>query len=358
MPFGLCNAPATFQRVMQAVLAGLEWNSCFVYLDDILIASRTLEEHLRHIKEVFGRLRDAGLRLKPKKCLFLRNEVPYLGHVISADGIRPDPAKTDKVKSFPVPHDVTTLRQFIGLASYYRRFVPGFAKIAAPLHALTKKDVPFNWTPQCDEAFCKLKDLLVTAPVLAYPHFGSDKEFILETDASGLGLGAVLSQQQDDGFIHPIAYASRSLNSHEQNYCISELETLGLVWAVRYFRPYLLGHHTIVYTDHSACLSLLNTPRPSGKLARWAMTVQEMNLTLKHRSGKQNANADVLSRNPLSEEAKSVGSVNTCEELECSNDNMCSVGVVKSVAHSIKSDNHANKKNHTNKNANESGNSC
>ena len=195
MPFGLCNAPATFQRVMQAVLAGLEWNSCFVYLDDILIASRTLEEHLRHIKEVFGRLRDAGLRLKPKKCLLLRNEVPYLGHVISDDGIRPDPAKTDKVKSFPVPHDVTTLRQFIGLASYYRRFVPGFAKIAAPLHALTKKDVSFDWTPQCDEAFCRLKDLLVTAPVLAYPHFGSDKEFILETDASGLGLGAVLSQR-------------------------------------------------------------------------------------------------------------------------------------------------------------------
>ena len=152
---------------------------------------------------------------------FLRDEVPYLGHVISADGIRPDLAKTDKVKSFPVPHDVTTLRQFIGLASYYRRFVPGFAKVAAPLHVLTKKDVPFNWTPQCERAFCKLKEHLVTAPVLAYLHFGPDKEFILETDASGLGLGAVLSQQQADGFLHPIAYASRSLNSHEQNYCIS-----------------------------------------------------------------------------------------------------------------------------------------
>ena len=342
MPFGLCNAPATFQRAMQAVLSGLEWNSCFVYLDDILIASRTLEEHLQHMKEVFGRLRDAGLRLKPKKCLLLRDQVPYLGHVISAEGIRPDPAKTDKVKCFPVPHDVTTLRQFIGLASYYRRFVPGFAKVAAPLHALTKKDVSFNWTPQCDEAFSKLKNLLVTAPVLAYPHFGSDKEFILETDASGLGLGAVLSQRQEDGLIHPIAYASRSLNSHEQNDCISELETLGLVWAVRYFRPYLLGHHTIVYTDHSACLSLLNTPRPSGKLARWAMTVQEMDLTLKHRSGKQNANADALSRNPVTDEAKSVDSVNNCEELEYSNDNMCSVGVVQSVASPNKSSDPAN----------------
>ena len=130
-----------------------------------------------------------------------------------------------------------------------------------------------------------------------------------------------------------------------KNTCISELETLGLVWAVRYFRPYLLGHHTVVFTDHSACLSLLNTPRPSGKLARWAMTVQEMNLTLKHRSGRQNANADALSRNPLLEEAEGIDSVRSCEELECSSDNMCSVGVVKSVAHSILPIDQTNKNN-------------
>ena len=172
---------------------------------------------------------------------------------------------------------MTTLHQFVGLASYYRCFVPGFAKIATPLHYLTKKDVPFKWTPKCEAAFCKLKELLVTAPVLTHPRFGPETEFILETDASGIGLGAVLSQKQDDGLIHPIAYASRALNRHEKNYCISELETLGLVWTVRYFCPYLLGHHTIVYTDHSACLSNLNTPCPSGKLASWALTVQEMN---------------------------------------------------------------------------------
>jgi hypothetical protein len=157
---------------MQAVLSGLEWRSCFAYLDDILITSRTFDDHLRHLREVFGRLREAGLRLKPKKC---RDEVPYLGHVISTQGIRPDPSKTEKVKLFPTPSDVITLRQFVDLASNYRRFVPGFAKIAAPLHALTKKDdVTFEWTLECEAAFCKLKELLVTAPVLSYPRFGHD----------------------------------------------------------------------------------------------------------------------------------------------------------------------------------------
>ena len=297
MPFGLCNAPATFQRVMQIVLAGLEWQSCFVYLDDILIASKTFSEHIQHIREVFARLRAAGLRLKPKKCLFLREEVPYLGHLISAQGIRPDPSKTEKVKMFPTPCDVTAVRQFIGLTSYYRRFVPNFSNIASPLRALTKKNAVFKWSSECQSAFERMKQMLTTAPILAYPKFGPDAEFVLETDASGIGLGAVLSQQPD-GMLHPIAYASRSLDSSERNYGITELETLAVVWAARYFRPYLLGHRTIVYTDHSACVSVLSSARPSGKLARWALTIQELNLIIKHRAGKLNANADALSRNP------------------------------------------------------------
>ena len=299
MPFGLCNAPATFQRAMQAVLAGLEWRNCFVYIDDILVVSRTFEEHLQHLEQVFDRLRNANLRLKPKKCSFLCKEVSYLGHIISVEGVRPDPEKTEKVRSFPVPRDVTQVRQFLGLASYYRRFVPRFAKIASPLHALLKKDNAFLWSPECSSAFKQLKDVLTSSPVLVFPKFGPECEFILETDASYVGLGAVLSQQQEDGSVHPIAYASRSLDPHERNYGVTKLETLGLVWAVRYFHPYLLGHHTVVYTDHSACLSLLNHPRPSGKLARWAMTIQEMDLIIKHRSGKSNTNADALLRNPV-----------------------------------------------------------
>ena len=311
MPFGLCNAPATFQRLMQAVLAGMEWDFCFVYLDDILVCSKTLEEHLNHLQQVFDRLQEAKLTLKPKKCSFLQDQVIYLGHVISRKGIAPDPSKTQKVKDFPIPTDVTKLKQFLGLASYYRRFIPGFAKLAHPLHSLTKKGVDFHWSVDCQRAFEKLKELLTQAPVLAYPCFGEDKEFILETDASGEGLGAVLAQKQADGFVHPVAYASRSLNPHEKNYAISELETLALVWAVKQFRAYILGHKCIVLTDHSACTSLLNTPHPSAKLARWAMIIQEMDLHIQHRPGKSNASADALSRNPSSPTETSKAQVNS-----------------------------------------------
>ena len=296
MPFGLCNAPATFQRLMQRVLAGLEWDSCFVYIDDVFVVASTFEEHLERLREVFERLRHASLRLKPKKCLLLRDEVPYLGHVVSCAGIKPDPAKIKQVRLYPVPTDATKVRQFLGLASYYRRFIPDFAKIAHPMHALTKKNAVFEWTADCGVAFNELKERLVTAPVLSHPCFGPDEEFVLETDASGVGLGAILSQIQE-GQLHPIAYASRTLDCHERNYGISELETLGLIWAVKHFRPYILGHHTTVYTDHAACTSLLKTARPSGKLARWALAIQEMDLSIKHRSGKKNANADALSRN-------------------------------------------------------------
>ena len=188
---------------------------------------------------MFIRLRKAGLRLKAKKCLFLREEVPYLGHVVTKQGIRPDPGKVITVKEYPVPIDATQVRQFLGLTSYYRRFVPDFSKIAAPLHCLLKKDALFQWTNECQEAFERLKSSIVTSPVLAYPQFKSEHPFIVETDASARGLGAVLAQQQPDGQVHPIAFASRSLTPPELNYGITELETLGLVWAMKIFRAYL-----------------------------------------------------------------------------------------------------------------------
>ena len=208
MPFGLCSAPATFQRVMQNVMAGLEWKSCFIYLDDVLVASKTFDEHLTHLREVFSRLWEANLRLKPKKCGLLRKEVGFLGHVVSADSVHPDPSKTDKIKSYPRPTSATEVRRFLWLASYYQRFVPNFDSIANPLYALTRKNVAFEWSEATESAFTRLKEALTTTPVLAYPQFGPGCEFILETDASSVGLGAVLSQIQDDGLVHPIAYAS------------------------------------------------------------------------------------------------------------------------------------------------------
>ena len=214
------NAPAVFQRLMQKVLARLnpEDGREFVtaYLDDILVFSSTLEEHLCHLRKVVNRLKSVNLKLKPVKCQFVRGEVEYLGHVITPLGLKPNARLTEAVQNFPRPRDCHGVRRFLGMASYYRRFVAGFAKIAQPLHRLTAKDVPFNWTAECESAFVMLKDKLVTPPVLAYPSF--EKDFTLETDASVLGLGAVLSQRQEDGRLHPVAYASRALNPSEKNY--------------------------------------------------------------------------------------------------------------------------------------------
>ena len=235
--------------------------------------------------------------MKSKKCRLAEREVEYLGYIISKDGLSTDPEKIRTVSDFPTPRDVKTLRSFLGLASYYRQFVPNFSVVARPLHALTKKDVPFDWTGSCQKSFERLKELLTTSPILVLPDF--EKDFMLETDASGQGLGAVLAQKLEDGLVRPIAFASRTLQPHEQNYGITELEGLGVVWAMKHFRHYLYGHRCEVFTDHEALKSLLNTQHPSGKLARWGITLQEFDVKIRYRPGKANASADALSQNPL-----------------------------------------------------------
>ena len=297
MPFGLCNAPATFQRLMEVVLQGLVRKSCLVYLDDILVIGRTFTEHLNNLVKVFSRLRQAGLRLKPSKCCLARTEVVYLGYVVSQGGVAADTKKVEAVEVYPVPTNLKSLRSFLGLASYYRRFIPNFSSVARPLHILTRKNVQFDWTRECQKAFDTLKKLLMQAPLLAYPDF--TQPFMLETDASVEGLGAVLAQRKPDQSVHPIAYASRTLLPHERNYGISELEGLGVVWAVKTFRHYLYGHKCHVYTDHEALKALIHTPHPSGKLACWGLALQELDLQIHYRPGKQNANADALSQAPI-----------------------------------------------------------
>ena len=305
MPFGLTNAPAIFQRLMQRVLSGLNPaegpDYVAVYIDDILIFSRTMEEHLHHISRVLDRLRAAGLKLRPTKCHFLCQRVEYLGHLITPHGLGPNPKRVSAVADFPVPASVTQVRQFVGLTSYYRRFIKNFAKTAAPLHNLTRKDVEFCWTVQCQDAFDALKRRLTEAPVLVYPNFNFG--FILETDASYQGLGAVLSQRLEDQKLHPVAFGSRALAPTEKNYAVTELETLAVVWAVKHFRAYLYGHDVQVVTDHSAVKALLATPSPSGKHARWWLQVYgsgARKVDVVYRPGNENTRADALSRNPVS----------------------------------------------------------
>eukprot|EP00731_Ephydatia_muelleri_P003644 Em0001g3644a len=192
MPFGLCNAPATFQRLMDRVLSGLKWSSCLVYFDDLIVVGTTFQEHLHHLTSVFTRLRGAGLKLKPKKCTLCRQQVTFLGHIVSTDGVATDPSKTEAVSKWPIPQNRKEVQQFLGLANYYRRFVKDFALISKPLQRLTEKNAPFEWTIGCQNAFDELRKRLVSSPVLAYPDY--ERRFILDTDASDVGIGAVLSQ--------------------------------------------------------------------------------------------------------------------------------------------------------------------
>ena len=263
--------------------------------------SETLQEHLRHLHSVMDRLAAAGLKLKPSKCRFIRQEVEYLGHVLTPNGLKPNPKRVTAVTNFPIPQSVREVRQFLGLASYYHRFVQGFTKIAQPLHALTQKGTTFDQSTDCQNAFETLKSRLVQAPVLAYPDFS--KSFVLETDASIKGLGAVLSQTQADNRFHPVAYVSRALTPAEKNYAITELETLAVVWAITHFHVYLYGHDVTVYTDHMAVKVVLETPSPNGKHDRWWTRVYGSRVESVHivyRPGKENTNADALSRNPVS----------------------------------------------------------
>ena len=295
MPFGLCNAPATFQRLMDRVLVGLQWEMCLVYLDDIIVLGRDITQMLERLSQVFSRLREANLKLKPSKCCLFREEVSYLGHIVSAKGVATDPQKVQKVREWPTPRNVSEVRQFVGLASYYRRFVRDFATVAKPLHELTKKYARFNWTAECQEAFEELKLRLTSAPVLAYPL--DSGELFLDTDASDWGIGAVLSQIQE-GEEKVLAYGSRRLSATEQNYCTTRRELLAVVEFTSHFRHYLLGRSFTVRTDHSSLRWLTRLREPEGQLARWLEKLAEYDFQVVHRPGRHHQNADALSRRP------------------------------------------------------------
>ena len=289
MPFGLTGAPSSFQRLMNQIFRGLPYVT--TYIDDILIHSASLPEHLLHLKEVFDRLRQANLSLRGRKCHIAMSQVPYLGHIFSGVGMSPDKQKVSAVKEWSTPQRTADVRTFLGLASYYRRYIQSFSNIAKPLHELTQKNVKFMWSREHNESFKALKDKLVQAPVLMYPQFKQDAApFILQTDASSVGLGAVLEQNG-----HVIAYASRCLKKTEQHYSVIQKECLAVVFALKQFRHYLLGRPFQLLTDHSP-LQWLSSQKMEGLLCRWSLAIQEYDFTIKYRKGSLNGNADALSR--------------------------------------------------------------
>lgn len=298
MPFGLKNAPATFQRLMNQVLMGVQGSDAFVYLDDIVIYASTLEEHELKLERLMKRLRGAQLKLQPDKCEFLRREVAYLGHIIGKDGVKPDPAKLSAVKNFPRPKNAKNIRQFLGLAGYYRRFIDNFSQIARPLTILLKKDAPFKWQEQQQAAFETLRDKLCEEPVLQYPDF--TQPFIVTTDASGTAVGGILSQGPL-GKDRPIAYTSRVLNDTEQRYSTYEKEAVAILHSVSQFRPYLYGKRFKLVTDHKPLVWIHTSKDPTSRLTRWRLRLEEYEYEVVHKAGKMNVNADALSRNPCEE---------------------------------------------------------
>jgi len=246
------------------------------------VFSNTAEEHAQRLEETLRRLDEANLQLHPGKCEIAQPEVRYVGYVLSEKGVSASPDKVTAVRQYPVPRNVKDVRAFFGLASFYRRIMPKFAEIAKPLTALTRKDRQFTWGPQQQQAFVSMKDRLCTTPVLAYPNF--ELPFILTTDASKVAIAAILSQVQD-GKERPIPYASRRLNTAEQNYTVSKQEMLALVWATRYFRCYLYCKRFLVRTDHAALTYLQKFADHNSRLLRWSLKLSELDFVVGHRSG-------------------------------------------------------------------------
>lgn len=267
-----------------------------LYLDDIIVYSKTFEEHLENLKVVFERLKNANLKLNPKKCSMLCTKVAFLGHEVSEQGIATDPAKVDTVKDWPKPTSVTEVRQFVGLASYYRKFIPNFATICKPLHKLTEKTSSFIWSDQCQNAFDNIKQLLTSAPVLSYPLL-QGQPFIIDCDASNVGVGSVLSQVQN-GEEKVISFFSKCLSRSERQYCTTRKELLAVVVAVKHFHHYLFGQRFTVRTDHGSLQWLMRFKNCEGQIARWIETLSAYTFTVVHRAGRVHTNADSMSRRP------------------------------------------------------------
>ncbi|UYV75361.1 hypothetical protein LAZ67_12003633 [Cordylochernes scorpioides] len=298
MPFGLKNAPSTFQRIIQHIIGNLLWNGVCNYQDDILIYSSTFKDHIELMKKIFDKLKENNIKLKLKKCSFAKQEIRYLGHIIGHNKIKPDPEKTKAINEFPQPKTVKQVRQFLGLAGYYRKFIPKFSQIADPLTSLTRKNKLFKWTTEVNKSFQELKSHLSTDPVLST--YDPSLPCKLYTDASKLGIGAILAQIGNDNQEHVISYYSGKLLPHQQNYSAFELECFAVVQSVEYFEVYLENNTFEVITDHSALEWLFNVKKPKAKYLRWIIELSTKSMKIVHRSGSKQTHVDALSRSPVS----------------------------------------------------------
>ena len=311
MAFGLTNGPATFQRYMDAVMAGLKWNILLIYIDDCLVFSKTFEDHLRDFESVLNRLIDANMTLKPSKCHLFQKEFLYLGHIVSAEGIRPDPKKIQAILEMPEPVDVTTVRSFLGMTGFYRNYIKNFSKICHPLYELTKNDVKFHMGEVERKSINDLKEAMTNAPILCHPNF--DFPFIIETDAADKGLGAALIQRYHNK-THIIQFISRTLQPAEKKWHIREKEALGIIWACETFRYFIANDHFVVETDHESLKWLMKLEKPA-RLVRWAIKLSEYNFTIVPKAGKLNVTADALSRLPIVKSTFNIDSDTVDEKL-------------------------------------------
>lgn len=300
MPFGLKNAPYHFSKMISEILNGCE-NYAIPYLDDIAIYSRNYEEHLQHLQEILERIKKANLTIKPAKCKFVQEQVKYLGHEVGRGQRSPAELKVKSIRNFPVPTSKTEIRAFLGLAGYYRQYIPMFSVITAPLTDLLKgknKKGKIIWNEECAQAFKLLKEKLSNKPILHAPDFS--KPFILQTDASDLGYGIVLAQKDGSGNEHPILYISKKFTPVERKYSTTEKECAAILYGIKKLKGYIDAQTEFcIQTDHNPLVWLKRNAGNNSRLIRWALALQSYNYTVVHKRGKDNSNVDCLSRNPL-----------------------------------------------------------
>lgn len=317
MPLGLRSSSHSFNRALRIALADLIGKILYCYLDDLVVFSNTIPEHLERLQTVFSTLREHNLKLSPSKCNLLRTELPFLGFVVSGKGVLPDKRKTDAITKLQLPKNPKGVKSFMGMVNYYSRHIPKLAEHAKPLHNLLKKDTKFMWSNECQVAVDYFKQCLTTAPILQFPDF--EKPFYISTDASKTAVSAILSQKTDLGELLPICFASRTLLDAETRYSGAELEVLAVVWGIRHYRMYVSNQYFEVFSDCKALQWLLQLQSPNSRLMRWKFELAAYDFKINHIKGKDNHVADCLSRYIIPSSTKSMNVLTRAQNLKQGN---------------------------------------